>query len=241
MKKVVFLSLIIAFFLYIPTIKGQDKKDCKVLKEEISDSYEGGCKKGFAHGQGHAKGVDDYVGKFKKGLPHGFGSYTYSNGDKYKGDWSKGLRHGMGKFESADKSIKREGIWKNNKFDKEKEFPKYNIILKQNVQNISISSQNTTIDKIEIHYIRDGKEGIDIQNKSINGTSGIQENVSNYTVFTNVNYPFECNISFKAKGRFSTTTQVDRNTYNRNDMAVTDYKVEFRINEPGYWVVWIKY
>jgi len=147
----------------------------------------------------------------------------------------------MGKFESADKSIKREGIWKNNKFDKEKEFPKYNIILKQNVQNISISSQNTTIDKIEIHYIRDGKEGIDIQNKSINGTSGIQENVSNYTVFTNVNYPFECNISFKAKGRFSTTTQVDRNTYNRNDMAVTDYKVEFRINEPGYWVVWIKY
>ena len=241
MKKVVLLSLITVSFLFTSGTYAQDGKKCKVLKKEIADSYDGACKKGLAHGKGHAKGVDDYVGKFKKGLPHGFGTYTYSNGDTYKGAWSKGLRQGMGKFESADKKIMREGIWKANKFHKEKEFPKYNIMMKQNVVSVSISKQNSSLDKIEIHYIRDGKEAIDIQNKTVVGSSGVKDDVSKQTIFINANYPFECMINFKAKGRFSTVTQTDRNSFDRNNTGEIDCSVEFRINEPGYWVIWIKY
>ena len=72
-------NLLLAGFTYA--------QDCKVLKESISGSYTGDCKKGRAHGEGTAKGEDSYTGEFKKGLPHGFGKYTWADGSMYEGDF----------------------------------------------------------------------------------------------------------------------------------------------------------
>ena len=94
MSKVI---VVMAFILALPhTVAAQDQ--CVVLMESISDRYEGECKKGLAHGQGEAWGIDHYTGSFKKGLPNGMGTYEYTDGSVYEGMWSKGLRHGTGKL-----------------------------------------------------------------------------------------------------------------------------------------------
>lgn len=73
-------------------------QDCKVLKESISGTYEGDCKKGLAQGKGTAKGVDTYTGDFKKGLPDGNGTYTWADGRIYKGEFKNGMMDGAGEL-----------------------------------------------------------------------------------------------------------------------------------------------
>jgi hypothetical protein len=231
------LSLILSH-----SVKSQN--DCKVLLKEIAKSYEGPCKKGLAHGKGVAKGVDHYEGSFKKGLPHGYGTYKYANGDIYTGEWSKGKRNGLGKFTSADKKLVSEGIWKDGIFHKSRTIPKYRIIMKQNIQTISISRKSSTVDKIELRFYRDGKEMADMSRLTIVGSTGIKEQISNYFLFTGQNYPFDCNLNFKAKGRLSTTrVSGDANspTTKTQTNSEVECRVEFSIFEPGHWVVTIKY
>lgn len=80
------------------SIIGLGQNECKVLVPEISENYDGKCKKGLAQGKGTASGIDNYVGRFVKGLPDGKGVYTWANGDKYDGYWDKGKRNGEGTF-----------------------------------------------------------------------------------------------------------------------------------------------
>lgn len=105
---------------------GFAQDDCKVNLESIAGSYEGGCKKGLAEGQGTAKGEDTYVGDFKKGYPHGTGTYTWASGDVYTGEFKKGLKEGEGKLTvnlGGDQKKEQKGYWVNDKYIGESEHP----------------------------------------------------------------------------------------------------------------------
>jgi len=90
------------------------QSDCKVIKAEISGTYEGGCKKGLAQGNGIAQGIDRYEGQFIKGLPSGRGTYKWASGVYYEGEWKNGLREGEGKMVYPDSIVS--GIWKEDKY-----------------------------------------------------------------------------------------------------------------------------
>lgn len=110
------LSLCVLHLFFVGTIFAQD---CKVLKESISGTYEGDCKKGLAHGNGTAKGEDTYIGNFKKGLPHGNGTYTWADGNVYKGEFKNGLMEGAGKMTVSMGGIEGNittGYWEEDKY-----------------------------------------------------------------------------------------------------------------------------
>lgn len=93
------------------------QNDCKVLVKELEGQYNGECKKGLAHGDGAAQGIDTYIGEFKKGYPHGFGVYTYLNGSNYVGAFKKGIKDGYGLFNdvSSGNLIQYYGLWLSGK------------------------------------------------------------------------------------------------------------------------------
>ena len=94
-------------------------QDCKVLKESISGSYDGDCKKGLAHGNGNAKGVDTYTGEFKKGLPDGDGTYTWADGRVYKGEFKNGMMDGAGELTGTSAGTEGNvvtGYWEEDKY-----------------------------------------------------------------------------------------------------------------------------
>lgn len=110
MKKLALLSFL--FFAFSGTTFSQ--YDCKVLVENLQGQYNGKCKKGLAHGEGSAKGIDSYVGTFRKGLPNGFGVYTYKDGSNYIGKFKKGLRDGYGlenKITESGDLVQNYGLW----------------------------------------------------------------------------------------------------------------------------------
>ena len=123
-------NLLFAGFLYA--------QDCEVLKESISETYEGDCKKGKAHGKGTAKGEDSYTGEFRKGLPHGFGKYTWGDGKVYEGDFKNGSMEGEGKMtislESKADSVVT-GFWKEDKY-----LGKYKDVYKEHSRSPNVTS-----------------------------------------------------------------------------------------------------
>ncbi len=244
MKTIVKLSLSVLLLLFVVNMNAQETANCKVLNEKISGEYTGACKKGLAHGKGKSVGTDTYEGRFKAGHPHGFGTYTFATGEKYTGSWKKGKKQGLGKLIAADGNLVKEGIWKADKFVKEKEFPKYAILMKQNVQSVSIYKQNDGTDKIEIILFRDGKKNTTgVKSLLIDATSGVQDIASSAVFYTGVNYPFEATISFTAPGRFSKTTQTSpgKAVFSQEAIGDIDCKINIRIMEKGHWIVKIKY
>ncbi len=109
-------SLIGILLLIVFSLNAQDS--CQVLIPELSGTYMGKCKKGFAHGEGKAVGTDTYEGNFRKGLPNGNGVYTWASGANYSGSWVYGQRDGEGiyKFKYDGKDSVQEGIWKDDLF-----------------------------------------------------------------------------------------------------------------------------
>jgi hypothetical protein len=113
-------------------------QDCEVLKESISETYEGDCKKGKAQGKGTAKGEDSYTGEFKKGLPHGYGIYTWGNGNVYEGDFKNGSMNGKGEMtisleSNADSVVT--GFWKEDKY-----LGKYKDVYKEHSRSANVLS-----------------------------------------------------------------------------------------------------
>ena len=130
-------NLLFAGFLYA--------QDCEVLKESISETYEGDCKKGKAHGKGTAKGEDSYTGEFRKGLPHGFGKYTWGDGKVYEGDFKNGSMEGEGKMtislESKADSVVT-GFWKADKY-----LGKYKDVYKEHSRSPNVTSVRVSKEK----------------------------------------------------------------------------------------------
>ena len=82
------------------------------------EKYVGEFKDGKFNGQGtytFASG-NKYVGDFKDGKRTGQGTYFSASGDKHVGEYKDGKRHGQGTFTFADGS-KYVGAWENNKLN----------------------------------------------------------------------------------------------------------------------------
>ncbi len=71
---------------------------CRVVDPELQGFYEGGCRKGLAHGSGYARGTAEYQGGFRRGLKHGNGVKTWPWGDRYEGDFVADRKHGKGMY-----------------------------------------------------------------------------------------------------------------------------------------------
>lgn len=71
---------------------------CKVIDPELQDFYDGGCRRGLAHGKGHARGSAEYVGEFRKGKKHGYGVKNWAWGDRYEGEFLNDRKHGKGMY-----------------------------------------------------------------------------------------------------------------------------------------------
>ncbi len=220
------VTLIIAILLNLNLFAQKKEADCRVLLHRISESYEGGCKNGLAHGKGKAVGVDTYEGRFKKGLPHGSGTYTWKNGNIYTGNWKAGMRSGKGTLYGAANDEELTGFWKNDEFIKEIEVPQYRVVEQYNVQNVSVRKINDINNKVTVKLKRDGQIKSNQQDINIVATSGVLSK-SQYFIYHSVIFPWEGILTFLVPSRFSQET--------------VRAKVKVEIDKPGEWEILIDY
>jgi hypothetical protein len=193
------------------------QEPCKVLKPEIAEKYQGGCKDGMANGKGVAEGKDKYEGGFRNGLPHGEGEYTWANGDVFDGVWVDGKREGEGRFfykMNGVDSVKVE-IWENDSFIKTIPYK----VLKAN------PTVNYTIRKIGagnrvLFSIRDGLRVL--PELSFGQNSGNAYSIGNKKGFDNITFPFSCRLSCSV-GYLPIATKIN------------DFEIE--ITQPGTWEI----
>jgi hypothetical protein len=87
----------VLFTLSLPSITHAN--DCRVLDPELQGFYEGGCKKGLAHGHGYARGnAAEYEGEFRRGMKHGNGEKRWQWGDFYVGQFYQDRKQGQGMY-----------------------------------------------------------------------------------------------------------------------------------------------
>ncbi len=220
MKKLglIVVSLLISNFLFA--------QECKVLKPEIADSYQGECKNGLAQGKGVAKGKDSYEGEFRKGYPDGEGTYTWANGATYTGEWRKGVRAGKGKYvwHTAKGDSTLVGVWSRDKYDGTG-LPSYNVERQQNITRYSIRKVLGNVDNITIRFIRAGSNYNQVSNLSVATDSGNDELKGQYLMINNATFPFEVKLNFSVPNLLNTSTN--------------DCIFNFKITEKGSWEVQI--
>lgn len=180
-------------------------QECKVLKAEISTSYQGECKNGLAHGKGIAKGQDSYDGEFKKGLPDGKGTYIWANGSIYEGNWRSGVRDGKGKYtwHTAKGDSTLVGVWRRDKYAGTGIAP-YTINLNQSISRYSIRKGLGLDNKITIQFMRAGTNFSDINNLNINTDSGATEINGAYLNINNAVFPLEIKLDFSVPSLLNT-------------------------------------
>ncbi|MDP2089128.1 MAG: hypothetical protein Q8J84_06960 [Flavobacteriaceae bacterium] len=222
MKKTIATLLLVSITLFInESLYAQS--DCKVLKIEINQSYEGKCKKGLASGKGIAQGIDKYEGNFKNGLPNGKGTYYYQDGSYFTGEWKNGLKNGEGKLVSIinGQENKTEGIWENDVYIGEKPPVSYQIKYKQGVDRFSLTKEGTKQQRVLIQFFQNGSKNGAIDNLRMQASSGRQVSIPNYEGFEYIESPFVCKISYT--------------TFNKLRTSKNEVVFEFVINEPGEW------
>lgn len=214
----------IIFFLFLPTTYGQE--NCKVLIEEISETYEGKCKNGLAHGKGIAKGEDTYEGRFKKGLPHGKGIYIWANGNKYDGRWKEGERHGRGTFyftnEKGAEETKK-GYWKNDTLINNIRTTGYNIGHVINLERYSIKKKDEG-NSVSFLFYYMGRMRQLPNDLNIRLRSGMQKTEGYAIVYEEVDFPAQILVTF------SVPDKLQRGLMIRVRFEVT-------IEEPGDWEI----
>jgi hypothetical protein len=227
--KVKISMFVIAIIISVTHIlQAQNESDtiqnCKVLKENISLIYKGGCKDGLAHGNGIAVGIDKYDGKFKKGLPHGFGIYTKPTGEKFVGYFKEGNKHGKGKysflFNGRDSTIN--GFWKNDSLIKIIIPPYYKVDKNINVTRYSIQKMSNG-DRVMFSFLQNGVQNTTITSFHLNSSKGTPITIGSKQGFENIEFPVTFRVTYITLNSLRTTTQ-------RVEFEVT-------INQPGDWVV----
>lgn len=223
MKTLVLIFTIFFLNLVLSPLYSQD--DCKVLVPEISEKYEGQCRKGYAHGKGHAWGIDQYEGQFRRGLPHGLGKYTWANGNVYEGRWMEGQRHGKGTYsfmKDAEKHV-LSGHWQNDEFRGRKKVPAYTRghILNVERYNIRRTGDGNMI-LVIVH--EQGRINPLPRNYIFRINTGSSIRVGLASGYEGVSFPAEVRI-----------------TYNMPDKlqqgSVLRVRFEVTINEPGTWEI----
>lgn len=198
--------------------------NCKVLKPEIATSYSGECKKGLANGNGIAVGTDKYEGKFKDGLPQGNGTYRFANGDVYVGDFKEGMRSGNGKFtfKFLGKDSTYVGMWKEDKLVKKIIPLPYQISQKQNLQRYTVQKVKTG-NRVMFSFMQNGGNNRSVTGLLFTESSGTLINLGQDQGFDNVQFPFNCKVSYSTLNSFRS--------------ANTDVIFDIQINEPGQWLI----
>lgn len=200
------------------------QKDCTVLKSEIADSYTGKCKNGLAQGKGKATGVDTYEGQFSKGLPEGLGTYSWANGDSYFGEWEQGLRQGEGTmtYKSTGKDSTLTGIWENDKYAGPLP-PKPVVLTNMYVDRYKFTKFGKVQNRVLIDFYMNGLRNPDIQNLLPSSSSGNITRLGESLGFENVTFPV--------------TIKVNYYTWNKAHTQMINPIFEFKISDPGDWVV----
>ncbi len=194
---------------------------CEVLMPELIGSYSGKCKKGLAHGQGRAEGIDTYEGKFARGLPHGFGIYTWANGELYEGEWVKGMVHGKGTktylVESGDSTVT--GIWREGSFLGKELIPSYQITRISGVVRHSVFKLNDVGNGFRVSFFLAGNFNQGIEDFSMASDSGEEYRSGRYIGLQNAIVPYSVSITYR--------------TWNALHTTQSNVVFNFVINEPG--------
>ena len=197
-------------------------QECKVLKTEISETYQGECKNGLAQGKGLAKGKDSYEGEFNKGLPDGTGTYVWANGATYKGKWKKGMREGKGSYiwhtMKGDSTLV--GVWHFDKYEGTGISP-YRVSQSESIPRYSITKGLAFGNKITVRFLRAGTTLSTIRNLNVSLTSGSESLNGTYLEIKDATFPLDMRLTFSVPNQL--------NTY--------DYNCIFNvtINEPASW------
>jgi hypothetical protein len=197
------------------------QSECEVGMQELLGFYSGKCKKGLAHGQGKAVGIDSYEGRFSKGLPHGFGIYTWANGEKYEGELSEGLAHGNGTMtylvESGDSVVN--GLWREGEYLGKAFLPPYQIIRNRGVVRYTIRKSNNASNGIRVSLFLAGNNNVDVEDFLMASDSGEEYRSGRYIGLQNAMVPYEVSITYR--------------TWNSIHSSQSDVVFNFVINEPG--------
>jgi hypothetical protein len=216
-------SLFFIFVLFSASYLYSQSDECKVLKPEISGTYQGGCKKGLAQGKGVARGTDSYEGQFDKGLPSGKGTYKWASGAYYEGQWKKGLREGEGRMVYPDSVVT--GLWTKDKYMGKRMIPAYNIITSMSVSRFSIAKSADNNPGVKIRIMQGGSDNVSIEDLSLAYDSGSEYRNMNYYGIQNVIFPVGVKVKYRS--------------WNQLRTAQYDVIFEFTINQPGNWDVLI--
>ncbi|MBK7432767.1 MAG: hypothetical protein IPI66_02005 [Chitinophagaceae bacterium] len=156
-------TLLFVFFALGFLTAGAQSDPCLVSLDSLKGSYEGGCEKGKANGEGKAIGVHSYTGSFKNGLPDGQGKYTWPNGDFYFGGWKKGLKEGKGELHLPVNGIDSviTGFWKKDMYKGQYENP------------YQIMNNSTDIGRVAVSKIRGNTMNITVTVENLVGGGSI--------------------------------------------------------------------
>ncbi|MEL6534225.1 MAG: hypothetical protein AAFQ98_02375 [Bacteroidota bacterium] len=220
MKKILFLTLLIS----ASTTSLFAQEACEVKIQELVGSYEGGCRRGVAHGTGTASGTDAYTGTWKKGFPDGSGTYTYASGDEYVGEFKKGRRNGEGTLTYVNGEEKK-GFWKDDEYIGEYEKP-YKVTSPPNGVNYLLTNRGDNTNRVATQIRRNGAQ-VPVQNLSYVADNGLQYEISTEFGWENVEYPVNININYVIQDQMGSGT-------NNVIFRVTIY-------QPGDWLIQLKH
>ncbi|NVO09451.1 MAG: hypothetical protein HXX16_05765 [Bacteroidales bacterium] len=200
------------------------QEPCNVLKNNTLKKYEKKCKKELANGKELATCMDKYEGDLKNGLPDGIGKYTWSSGDVYEGGWKEGKRDGEGRYSFRKDGVDsvKTGIWKDDKFIKKMALTPYRIIRSMSVSRYTAQKIKNG-SRVLFLFEQNGVYDTYVSNLRFTTTSGTNYSLGIKQGFDNVEFPFNCVVSYRTK-----------NSYRVNPV---DVSFEIEIKEPGCWEV----